>query len=223
MNYLDIYKDINEVLLSSEKPSKELYVILESINDLYPFTMIVDMASVPQEPKYHPEGDVLIHTMMVVDEAARRRGLSTDEEALMWSALLHDLGKKETTKRRKGRWTSYDHDKVGEEKVKNFFYAISGGPELMELSNRVEKLTRWHMQTLFITKKLPFADVDGMFSEVDIQELALLSLCDRLGRGGLNRQERLQVVEQINEFLTIVGKQKGVKYKKFNNEGMDYN
>ncbi len=38
----------------------------------------------------------------------------------MWGALLHDLGKAPTTKIRKGKITSYDHDKVGAELVRNF-------------------------------------------------------------------------------------------------------
>ena len=223
MKSMEIYKDINEVLLMEEVPSKGIYSIIKSIGNIFPYTLIIDMASVPQEPKFHPEGDVLTHTMMVVDEAAKRRELSSDKKVLMWSALLHDLGKKATTKKRKGRWTSYDHDKVGEKKVKDFFEAIGDTSEIKELSYKVEKMTRWHMQTLFITRNLPFGDIEGMYRDIDIQELGLLSLCDRLGRGGLNKPGRYEVVEQINEFLTIVGRKKGIEYKKFNNEGIAYN
>lgn len=38
---------------------------------------------------------------MVVDEAAKRRNLSKEKDVLMWSALLHDIGKKPTTKKKK--------------------------------------------------------------------------------------------------------------------------
>ena len=84
-------------------------------------------------------------------------------------------------------------------------------------------MTRWHMQTLFITKNLPFADIDGLYREVDVQELALLSLCDRLGRGGLTKEGRYEVVKQVNEFLKVVGNKKGIRYKKFNKEGNGFN
>ena len=38
----------------------------------------------------------------------------------MWALLLHDIGKKPTTKVRKGRLTSYDHDIVGADMTKEF-------------------------------------------------------------------------------------------------------
>ena len=53
---------------------------------------------VPQDEEWHPEGDVWIHTLMVIDRAAELRtgDLATDE-VLMFGALCHDLGKPATT------------------------------------------------------------------------------------------------------------------------------
>ena len=47
------------------------------------------LAGVPQDPKYHPEGDAFVHTMRVVDRA---RCLSADPR-ILFSALVHDVGK----------------------------------------------------------------------------------------------------------------------------------
>jgi poly(A) polymerase len=49
------------------------------------------MKGVEQPPQYHPEGDVFVHTMMLLDHLPR--GAST---ALAWGMLLHDVGKPAT-------------------------------------------------------------------------------------------------------------------------------
>lgn len=60
--------------------------------------MIGDLQDVEQNPKYHPEGNVFIHTMMVIDEGAINREKSNDKRAFMWSLLLHDVGKNQLQK-----------------------------------------------------------------------------------------------------------------------------
>lgn len=79
------------------------------------------MIHVPQDPEWHPEGDVALHTMLVVDAAAQiadRDGLEGDERAvLLFSALAHDFAKATTTslRERNGvlRWTAYGHEGAG--------------------------------------------------------------------------------------------------------------
>ena len=43
------------------------------------------------------------------------------------------------------------------------------------------------MQILFVVKDLPFADIEGLKLNTDIKELALLGLCNRIGRQGSDR------------------------------------
>jgi hypothetical protein len=54
------------------------------------------------------------------------------------------------------------------------------------------------MQILFVDKNLPFADIKTMKRQTDIWEIALLGLCDRLGRLGANR---ILEEENIKMFL----------------------
>lgn len=209
-----IFNEIERHLLNDEKPSIFIneFVIKNKENSVYPFIMIGDLEDVPQEPKHHPEGNVLVHVMMVVDEAAKRRHLSKEKDILMWSALLHDIGKKPTTKKRKNRWTSYDHDKVGAKMVLDFFKELKSGDE--RLINGVASMTRWHMQALFVIKGLPFADIKKMIEEVDVEELSLLTISDRLGRGRITPLDKEEVVEDINLFLEKVSEVSGKKYNK---------
>ena len=48
---------------------------------------VAAMKGVPQPPEYHPEGDVWVHTLMLMD------GLTDASVTLAWGALLHDVGK----------------------------------------------------------------------------------------------------------------------------------
>jgi HD superfamily phosphodiesterase len=53
-------------------------------------SLLLPLENVKQNPKYHPEGDVLYHSLQVFDLA--RDQLPYDEEFLL-AALLHDVGK----------------------------------------------------------------------------------------------------------------------------------
>ena len=99
--------------------------------------------------------------------------------------MLHDLGKTSTTKMRNGKITSYDSDIVREKLSIEFLTVFTKDKEFI---NKVAKMVRWHMQILHVVNGLPFANIEKMVSEVSINEIALLGLCDRLGRGELTKE-----------------------------------
>ena len=160
--------------------------------------MILELKKIEQSPIYHPEGNVWNHVMLVIDEAAKLRHKSKDKKAFMWAALLHDIGKPPTTKVRKGRITSYDHDKEGEKMAIEFLSYFS---EDEEFKIKVSKLVRYHMHILYVLKNLPFKDIEGMKRNVDLEELALLGLSDRLGRLGENREEEKENIERFKKIV----------------------
>lgn len=166
--------------------------------DAYPFTMLGDLMKAEQSPDYHPEGNVWEHTLLVVDLAAEGRHISENPRVFMWSALLHDLGKAHTTKVRKGKITAYDHDKHGAILAADFLEKFINDEEF---ALKVSQMVRWHMQILFVVKHLPFADIDKMITEVSLGEIALLSLCDRLGRGNMNEKTRQKELENVKYFV----------------------
>ena len=193
-----IFLEIEKHLLNDEKPSIFLTKLAEDkVLDDYPFSILGDLRHVEQNPKYHPEGNVFIHTMMVVDEGARNRDKSTDKKAFMWALLLHDVGKKPTTRMRKGRLTSYDHDKVGENMAEKFLEYFNLDDSFIE---KVTGLVRWHMQSLFVTKDSRFQNIDEMLKDVDVNEIVLVALADRLGRGSLDKGAREETIRDINKF-----------------------
>ena len=199
-NIHKLFNEFEEHLLNDDMPSEYFNNKLATgiFFEIYPFTLLGNLIKTEQEPKHHPEGNVWIHTLLVVDECAKVRAKSEDARTFMWAALLHDLGKAPTTSIRKGKITSYNHDKVGRELSIEFLQACTDDVKLIE---KVSKLVRWHMQTLFVVKDLPFAEIKSMLSEVSLDEIALLSVCDRLGRGELTDKKIQEERTNIEIFI----------------------
>ncbi len=194
----DIFNEMNYHLLNDEKPSKYFNSIVDTnIFQQHPLKFLYKLKEAEQSPKYHPEGNVWNHTMLVVDHAAKNKAKSIDDKVFMWAALLHDIGKPDTTRNRKGRITSYDHEKVGAVLAREFLNEFIEDEEFIE---SVVVLVRWHMQILYVVKNMPFADIESMKEQVNINEVALLGLCDRLGRVGVN------VKEEENNIIAFIKK-----------------
>ena len=106
-----------EKLLLAPKPSVGLALALELgvVERLWPELKALD--GCPQEYEWHPEGDVWVHTLQVVDQTRSRiDDLPRPQQlAMMLGAVCHDLGKPKTTKFEDGRIRSRDHEEQGVE------------------------------------------------------------------------------------------------------------
>lgn len=194
-----ILKEWEEHLLKDDKPSIYFNKIKNnSMLNEYPFSMLKKLQDTPQSEKYHPEGSVWNHTMMVIDVAADKKRLSKNSKVFMWAALLHDIGKSPTTKVSKKKITSYNHDSIGEKMARAFLIEFTNDNKFI---NEVCILVRWHMHLLFVVKDLPFAKIDEMLSEITIEELALFGTCDRLGRGNMSENKIKEEDKNIENFI----------------------
>jgi putative nucleotidyltransferase with HDIG domain len=190
-----LFEEINYHLLQDNEPSKYLQMLLkEERFKEYPFESLYNLQFTQQSPLHHPEGNVWNHTLMVVDEAASRRNLSKDQRVLMWAALLHDIGKPATTKMHKDKITAYNHDKVG---ARLAFELLSYLKEEEIFIEKVCALIEFHMHILFVVKDMPFANVAKLLQQTDYEEVALLGLCDRLGRGGVSTRKEEDNVQMF--------------------------
>lgn len=197
MSHNELFQEITTHLLQDEKPSVYLeQLILERAGE-HPISMLHRLKEAKQSPVHHPEGSAFVHTMMVVDVAAKVKRKATNETAFMWAALLHDIGKPDTTRNRKGKITSYDHDKVGEKLSVEFLSLLTDDEEFIK---QVSTLVRWHMQILFVVNSLPYADVKAMKQQVCIEDVALLGYCDRMGRTNASHKKEEQ---NIKEFIRL--------------------
>jgi tRNA nucleotidyltransferase (CCA-adding enzyme) len=104
-----------EKLLLAPHPSLgfTLAMDLGVIGKLFP--ELSALAGCPQEPEWHPEGDVWVHTLQVIDQARGRiDDLPRSQQiAVMLGAVCHDFGKPTTTKFMDGRIRSLDHEEQG--------------------------------------------------------------------------------------------------------------
>ena len=110
-----VWGEIEKLLLLAGSPSVGLEWLhaLGALDQLFP--EIRSLIEVPQDPEWHPEGDVFVHTGLVVDRA---RELIDDlpypkQVTVMLAALAHDFGKPSTTEFLEGRWRSRGHEEAG--------------------------------------------------------------------------------------------------------------
>jgi tRNA nucleotidyltransferase (CCA-adding enzyme) len=110
-----IYGEFEKLLLRARRPSIGLAAGLEMgvMDKLFPG--LKALVGCPQEPAWHPEGDVWVHTLQAVDLAATMiDDLPLPKKlTVMLGTLCHDLGKPPTTAEIDGRIRSLDHEAQG--------------------------------------------------------------------------------------------------------------
>jgi tRNA nucleotidyltransferase (CCA-adding enzyme) len=185
-----IWGEFEKLLLLAPRPSVGLRLAweLDIIHKLLP--ELVPLATCPQEPEWHPEGDVWTHTLMVVDEARRRiadleRGPAV---AMMVAAVCHDIAKPETTAVIEGRIRSPGHEEAGVAPTTRLLdrlnlYTLDG----YDVRRAVLGLVAQHLKPIaFFKAATPVSD--GAFRrlalKVDPELLARFAMADCHGRGG---------------------------------------
>jgi tRNA nucleotidyltransferase (CCA-adding enzyme) len=110
-----IWGEIEKLLLAADRPSIGFALALELgvVDALFP--ELKALVGCEQEPEWHPEGDVWVHTLQVIDRAHERIADLERPHALtvMLGALCHDLGKPATTAFIDGRIRSPFHEEAG--------------------------------------------------------------------------------------------------------------
>lgn len=163
-----------KLLLKARQPSRGLELMLElGIIDKY-YPELKALIATPQEPEWHPEGNVWIHTGMVLDQAAKLirepHNPSSSEEGkgvvrftsgealtVMLSALCHDLGKALTTHVEDGRIRSKGHEEAGEVPARAFCSNFIFGHDTVD---QIVKITRDHLKTTRYWLSLEKGEID---------------------------------------------------------------
>jgi tRNA nucleotidyltransferase (CCA-adding enzyme) len=110
-----IWGEIEKLLLLAGRPSIGFALALDLGIVAKLFPELHALAGCPQEPEWHPEGDVWIHTLQVIDRARTRIDdlVRPQQLTVMLGAVCHDLGKPVTTAVIDGRIRSMDHEEQG--------------------------------------------------------------------------------------------------------------
>ena len=120
-----VTEEMKKALLKADRPSI-FFEELRKMDQLSVwFPELEALIGVEQDPVFHPEGDVWVHTMEVVDRAAGNRDLASDPFAFMMLALTHDMGKAVTTSFIKGRIHAYEHEIWGVPLAESFITRLT--------------------------------------------------------------------------------------------------
>jgi tRNA nucleotidyltransferase (CCA-adding enzyme) len=185
-----IWGEVEKLLLKAARPSPGFALGLELgvVARLWP--ELQALVGCEQEPAWHPEGDVWIHTLMVIDEAARRLdGLSRAERlVIMLGAVAHDFGKPSTTAFSEGRIRSIGHEEAGVPPATAFLdrlnvHSIDG----LDVRHHVLGIVAHHLKP-GMWHKVRAEVGDGAFrrlaQKVDLELLARVASADCNGRTG---------------------------------------
>ncbi len=116
-----VFGEVEKLLLLARRPARGFVLLREwgMLPALAP--ELIPLADTPQDPQWHPEGDVWTHTLLALDQAAllldgleRPRAL-----AVMLAVLCHDLGKPRTTVFERGHLRSPGHEEAGLEPARS--------------------------------------------------------------------------------------------------------
>ncbi len=183
-----VWGELEKLLLQAQRPSIGIGWLhaLRALDQLFP--EIKALIDVPQDPEWHPEGDVFVHTRLAVDRA---RELIEDlpypkQVTVMLATLAHDFGKPATTEFIDGRLRSRGHEEAGIAPTESFLdrinmHTLAG----YDVRAQVIALVRDHLKPGEFSKKRNEVG-DGAFRRLarkcELDLLYRVAKADSLGR-----------------------------------------
>lgn len=199
------------------------------------YSWVADMQYVIQDPIHHAEGNVAVHTQMVLasllqsEEYAEMNDL---EKEITWmAALLHDVEKRSTTVKEDGSITSRNHARKGEFSARQILYKEI--PTEFFVREHIAALVRYHGLPLWIMEKQnPQRSLAEASLRLNTRLLYALAKADVLGRICKDKDQLLEKMEFFKAYCIEQNcwgqprlfKNNYAKFHYFNNEhsSIDY-
>ena len=207
-----VYLEWQKLLLKASKPSIGFELMREwGILERY-FPELNALIGVPQDPKWHPEGDVWVHTMMSIDAMAHlvrsapdrrekcpwgeERGVRSEKGKLklLFAVLCHDLGKPSmTTIEIDQSSTEVLHTDTPHSKVRAIGHETAGLEPTRSFMYRLSDehdfiesilpLVEHHLKpSQFYKQGTKSGAIRRLATKVNIEELVLVAKADFFGR-----------------------------------------
>jgi len=190
----------------SKKPSRGLEVLRET-EWLGHFPEIAALVGTPQDPEWHPEGDVFVHTRHCCDALVHlydwQSSAPAQRRVLLFAVLAHDFGKPATTVQaeRHGRlrWVSPGHEPAGGPLAETFLRRI-GSP--LEAIAYVRPLVVNHL--VHHHGNIEFSDTSvrrlaRRLAPASIDQLCAVMRADHDGRPPLHSPETLHRIDALQQ------------------------
>lgn len=209
--------EFEKMLLQSKRPSLGIRWLRDVGRLAEVFPELDATINVEQDFRWHPEGDVFEHSMQALDAAAIIAKTYDDRHkklVLLYTALVHDLGKAVTTEKTPNGIISYNHEVVGVDLARAMLKRIT---ENHDLISAILKLVRHHMTPVIFVKEGAKASAykrlaNKLDPETTIAMLADLAYADIRGR---NPESIDPLTIAIPELVTFIERadQAKVHYK----------
>jgi tRNA nucleotidyltransferase (CCA-adding enzyme) len=185
-----IWGEMEKLLLLADRPSlgMEWADRLAVVERLFP--ELAALKGCPQDPEWHPEGDVWVHTLLCLDRGREEcADLGNERQlAVMLALVCHDFGKPSTTAVVEGRIRSMEHEAAGVAPTHTFLDRLNvhtlGGFDLRE---QVVQLVAHHLTPSHFFKNRERVG-DGAFrrlaKKLEPELLYRVSRADCRGRTG---------------------------------------
>ena len=172
-----VEEELKKCLLKGKKPSI-FFDTLNKMNQLdYWFKEIKELIGLKQDPIYHPEGDVYIHTMQVIDRAVKYRDKCKSYE-FMLLCLTHDFGKIICSENINGRIHAYEHEIKGVPIVEEFIKRITNRKEVITYLKNMVPLHMLPNKCASDNSRIKKTNKMFYYS-IEPKDLIYFSYCDR--------------------------------------------
>lgn len=197
--YERTFGELKKILIEAKYPGRGIQILLDLglfINE----PLLNKMVLCPQEPSWHPEGNVFIHTILSLNNAVKFRDNlrnTEDKLVLMLSVMFHDLGKIFTTRvektgKKKGKIISPGHQSIGAKLTGNILQKWKVPNKIIK---RVKNLVAAHhrIYDLWIVRnEITVGAIRRLLKDTEIEILKSVFISDKFGRG-----QRLDVSEEV--------------------------
>ena len=167
-----------------------------------PDEQIRRLKETPQNARYHAEGNVYNHILMVMEQF--RNGIDQfdlsdeDKEVLYWAVLLHDIGKPIVTRWVNDRWSSRGHEMAGVPIARDILLQQEGITQLQR--KKILDLVKWHHVPLrWGLASLDLSHFMRLSTQTDLKLLGIFSIFDMNGRICENQESVLELIRVFNK------------------------
>jgi len=179
----------------------DLPAFIDAFGDLLP--LLHELADTPQDPVWHAEGDVHIHTQMVLDEtrallAGRAAHLDPERRlTLVLAAALHDIAKPLTTTTKLIRGQRHVVAPRHAERGRSWlaWRLLDLGLPYPVLTRLLATIGHHHDPKLLVIKDKPAPAWRRLARLADMELLYLLEQADMRGRRCDDRDEQIELID----------------------------